>query len=181
MTDLRLHEYQTLHWFAIYTKPRCEKKVGVVLEKKGYSTYIPLIPRKNPKSRIITSIPLIPSYIFMNTQMNSDIWYDIVNHNLVVKFVGQKNMPEPIPNHEIDSIRLLINRALEPEKIQFEELQLDGTLVRITEGPFQGIVGRVITIKSNRKKLVINIENISASISVEVDSTIIERLEDYHE
>ncbi|MBP7461226.1 MAG: hypothetical protein KBA26_08045 [Candidatus Delongbacteria bacterium] len=181
MSELWLDDYQTPHWFAIYTKPRSEKKLALILEKKGYQSYIPLIPGKNPRGRIITSIPLVPSYVFMNSRMDSEIWYEIVNNNLVIKFVGRKNMPEPIPNHEIDSIKLLIQRTQEPQKIQLEALRLEGVLVRILEGPFQGIIGRVVTVKPNRKKLIISVENISASISVEVDASNIERMEAYHE
>ncbi|MFN5931691.1 MAG: transcription termination/antitermination NusG family protein, partial [Sphingobacteriales bacterium] len=55
------------HWYAIYTRPRWEKKVNELLEKKGIQTYCPLnrVKRRwSDRTKIIYQ-PLIPSYVFV--------------------------------------------------------------------------------------------------------------------
>lgn len=54
-------------WGFGYVKPKTEKKVWENLKKRGINCYLPLIPkaRVHHSTKIITLVPLLPSYIFL--------------------------------------------------------------------------------------------------------------------
>jgi transcription antitermination factor NusG len=57
----------TKKWFAIYTRPRWEKKVHKLLEEKGIECYCPLnkVHRKWSDRIKIVEEPLFKSYVFV--------------------------------------------------------------------------------------------------------------------
>ena len=66
----RLQEHndpEVKDWFALYTKARAEKKLGLALDRLGIENYLPLISEKRQWSdrvKVIES-PLFKSYIFV--------------------------------------------------------------------------------------------------------------------
>ncbi len=56
------------HWYAVYTKPRSEKKLAERLSDQGIEAYLPM--RKTLKQwsdrKKMVSEPLISSYVFVN-------------------------------------------------------------------------------------------------------------------
>ena len=54
-------------WFAIYTRPRWEKKVNLLLQEKGVESYCPLnkVKRKWSDRVKIIEEPLFKSYVFV--------------------------------------------------------------------------------------------------------------------
>ncbi len=56
-------------WFAIYTRPRWEKKVHILLMQKGIESYCPLNKvRRRWSDRIkLVEEPLFKSYVFVKT------------------------------------------------------------------------------------------------------------------
>ena len=57
----------TLNWYAVYTKPRAEKKLKEALEKKSIQNFLPLITEKKKWSdrQKLISVPLFASYVFV--------------------------------------------------------------------------------------------------------------------
>jgi transcription antitermination factor NusG len=74
--------------------------------------------------------------------------------------------PAPIPEHEIDSIRLLIESDL-----QFDPCPLirEGMMVEVTHGALKGVVGRLIR-KGAHARLILSVDLIGQGVSVEVDA-----------
>jgi transcription antitermination factor NusG len=60
----------------------------------------------------------------------------------VVRLVGCMGRPEPIPDHEIDSLRTL--SASYSSKLVSHPYFEEGMLVEVTNGPLRGIKGRLI-------------------------------------
>ena len=60
---------QFTHWYVALTKPRSEQIANTELTSQGYTTYLPLIHHKLPKS----TKPLFPRYIFIAQVMGQDI------------------------------------------------------------------------------------------------------------
>ncbi|HBN04651.1 MAG TPA: antitermination protein NusG, partial [Bacteroidales bacterium] len=94
-------------WFALYVQPRKEKVVEKELLKIGYEVYLPLKQelRQWKDRKKLIEVPLIPSYVFMN--INEREMWDIVRINGCVKFIWFNGKPCPIPDSQIDSIKLL--------------------------------------------------------------------------
>ena len=71
-------------WFAIYTKPKNEKKVVEGLEKIGVEVYCPMITQvkqwSDRKKKV--EMPLINSYVFVNiADKNRNIVFNVPGLN----------------------------------------------------------------------------------------------------
>ncbi|GAB4091704.1 transcription termination/antitermination NusG family protein [Flaviaesturariibacter terrae] len=60
----------TGQWYALCTRPKCEKKVASTLTKKKFETYLPLRMTKSPWSFLKTTElePLFPGLVFVRLQ-----------------------------------------------------------------------------------------------------------------
>ena len=75
-------------WFAIYTRPRAEKKVKEQLLKIDIETFLPLRKelRQWKDRKKWVEVPLFTSYIFVRIQVKE--YYEIIkNIRDIVKFV----------------------------------------------------------------------------------------------
>lgn len=165
------HSYES--WFAVQTSPRHEAKVACLLGYKGYQHFLPTYKsRRTWSDRIKTiELPIFPGYVFCRT-------LDKIAHGLVlttpgvVRVVGFNGKPYPIADQEIDAIRKAV---LSPDASPCPYLKV-GQKVRITDGPMAGVIGILTQIK-NRHRLVISVELIMKSISVDVDARDVVRAE----
>ena len=83
-------------------------------------------------------MPLLPSYIFTNIE-EKEMW-NIVRINGCVKFIWFNGKPSPIPDYQIDSIKILLEKDIDIE-FENEIMPSKGDRVRIKDGPFIGLVG----------------------------------------
>ena len=62
-------------WIAVYTKPRHEKKVGSILNRKGIKVYLPLLKKRKKWSdrKKWVEFPLFKSYLFVYIELNKSI------------------------------------------------------------------------------------------------------------
>lgn len=74
--------------------------------------------------------------------------------------------PAAIPEHEIESIRRLVESDL-----QYDPCPLirEGMMVEVTHGSLKGVVGRLVR-KGAHARLILSVELIGQGVSVEVDA-----------
>ena len=153
------------HWYAIYTKPRHEKKVNDRLLEKKMEVFLPLITQvkqwKDRKKKV--EEPLFKSYIF--ARFDYKFRHRILETDGVVKIVNFFGEPAVVPDWQIDALRSVIRI---PEKIRLENYLKPGELVEVTAGPFKGMKGTVKSLRGETR-LVITIDGIMQSVSVEID------------
>jgi transcription antitermination factor NusG len=155
-------------WFALWTKSRHEMVVRDQLAKKQIDAFLPTIPRwsrwKDRKKKI--NWPLFPGYCF--ARFESDNMLPVLKCTGVVNIVSFEGKPAPIPEYELDSVRLLIDSQL-----QFDPCPLirEGMLVEVTHGPLRGVVGRLMRKDAHRSRLVLAVDLIGRAVSVEVDAS----------
>ncbi len=96
-------------WYAVYTKPRWEKKVNRILAEKGVETYCPLNRvRKKWSDRIkMVEEPLFKSYVFVHIDEKDNQRVRMTNG--VLNYVYWNGKPAIIRNHEIETIRKFMN------------------------------------------------------------------------
>jgi transcription antitermination factor NusG len=155
----------TSHWYAIYTKPRWEKKVHSLLSEKKIESYCPLNKvRKKWSDRMKTvEEPLFKSYVF--ARVNWDEQTKVRMTAGVMNFVYWQGKPAIIPAKEIETIRKFLN---EYENVIAEPMQLkeDGRVI-IRQGLFMDHEAKIIKIEGNRVKVVI--ESIGYSLVASID------------
>jgi transcription antitermination factor NusG len=152
------------HWYALYTRPRFEKKVDFTLRKKGLESYLPLqtIFRQWSDRRKKIEEPLFSGYVFVRIPLRDRIF--AVQTDGVVRMVSFNGTPSPIPDAEINAIKNILERADCFETTQYLAI---GNRVEVIRGPFKGVRG-LLSEHRGRKRLLIGIEQIRQAISVEV-------------
>jgi transcription antitermination factor NusG len=155
----------TSHWYAIYTKPRWEKKVHSLLSEKKIESYCPLNKvRKKWSDRMKTvEEPLFKSYVF--ARVNADEQTKVRMTAGVMNFVYWQGKPAIIPAKEIETIRKFLN---EYENVMAEPILLkeDGR-VTIRQGLFMDHEARILKIEGNKVKVVI--ESIGYTLVASID------------
>jgi transcription antitermination factor NusG len=114
--------------------------------------------------------PIFRGYIFVNTDLRNKI--DILQTDGVVRLVGIGEKPSPIPEEQINWIRILTKH---PEAIQKEKYITAGQKVRVIAGIFAGIDGFVREEKGTHK-VVVTFESIRQSISLEISADMLEKI-----
>ncbi len=135
-------------WFAIYTKPRREKKVSQILDKKGLVVYCPLtkVRRKWSDRYKVIEEPLFKSYVFV--QLNEEEKSRVRLTDGVVNFVYWNGKPAVIKAAEIDIIKKFLK---EYQDVVARPLDIkEGQRVRVKTGLMMDTEGIVIKVIHNR-------------------------------
>jgi transcriptional antiterminator NusG len=161
------------HWYAIHTRSRHEKKIEGRLREHGISTFLPWLRQVHRWSdrRKLIELPLFPCYAFVHIVPNAQARLAVLRIDGVIGFVGVHPEGTPIPDSEIDSVRLLLDRNVPFGSHPFLRI---GQRVRIRGGSLDGVEG--ILVADCNRKLVISVELIQRSVAVTVEGYSIEAL-----
>ena len=159
-------------WYAVYTKPRWEKKVSETLNKEDFESYCPLnlVVHQWSDRKKKVSEPLFKCYVFVRT--TEDKHHSLKQHNGVINLVNWLNKPAIIRDCEIEAIRDFLG---EYKNVRIERTEVNvNDMVRIVRGPLMEQEGNVISIKSNTVKIVL--PSLGYLMMAEVDKASIEIL-----
>lgn len=157
-----------MDWYAIWTRSRHEQTVREQLEQRHIEAFLPTIPRwsrwKDRKKKI--DWPLFPGYCFARFDPNDSL--PVLKCTGVVNIVSFDGKPAPIPEFELNSIRVLVGSEL-----QFDPCPLihEGMMVEVVHGPLKGVKGRLMRKDAQRARLVLSVDLIGQAVSVEVDAS----------
>lgn len=138
-------------WYAVYTKPRWEKKVADGLAKRKVENYCPLnkVVRQWSDRRKLVTEPLFTSYVFVHATEAEHL--NIKQTDGVLNLVYWLGAPAVIRDEEIEAIREFMN---EHTGVQLEKIAVNVTdRVRITDGLLVHREGEVLEVKSKTVKL----------------------------
>ena len=151
-------------WWAIYTKPRFEKKFMRQLFESQVPFYGPMIARRfrSPNGKLRLSIePLFPNYVFIHgTEMQR---YTAVCTGSVSRW-----MPVINPNELVTDLRQIHNLILTEAPLAPELRLQPGQRVRVRSGVFKGFEG-VILRRENQVRLLIAVRYMGRGASVALD------------
>ena len=159
-------------WYAIYTHPRAEKQVYNRLLEAGIEAFLPLQKtyRQWSDRKKLVEKPLLSSYVFVKTwAKNFPVVYKVYG---VVKFVSFEGQPVPIPQNQIDNLRLLINSDAEIE-VTGEKLE-KGDSVEVISGSLVGLTGELISI-GGKKRVLVRIDKLDQNIIVTIPVTFLKK------
>jgi transcription antitermination factor NusG len=154
-------------WFAAYTCARHEKKVAHQLEERGIECFLPVYHsvRRWKDRRKQLDMVLFPSYVFVKLAMKDRL--RVLQLPGVVRFVTFNGEPAILPAGDIEALRNGMTQQLQPEHHPY---LIAGRRVKVVHGPLAGAEGFLSRWK-NSSRLVISIDAIMRSISVEIDET----------
>ena len=154
-------------WFAIWTRSRHEQMVREQIERKHLEAFLPTVPRwsrwKDRKKKI--DWPLFPGYCF--ARFDGADTLPILKCTGVVSIVSFDGKPAPIPDYEVDSVRLLVGSDM-----QFDPCPMikEGMMVSVVHGPLRGVIGRLVRKEALKARLILSVDLIGQAVSVEVDA-----------
>src|SRR3954467_10099316 len=138
-------------WFAVYTKPRWEKKVGNTLERKGVECWCPLKKTEKQWSdrKKIVEEPLFTSYVFVHileTEKSAVLMTDGI-----INFVYYVGKPAIIRDEEIEIIKRFLLEKEATVTVQSWQSLDENTRIKVNHGVFMDTVGTVM--KTGKKKV----------------------------
>lgn len=154
-------------WYAVHTRSNFEKRVSAALERKGFTTYLPLISERHQwkdRKRIVER-PLFSGYVFVAFSGDADQQLTILRTAGAARLVGAAGKPERIPGIQIDAVRELVGAGV---PLMTLPLLNAGAPIRVRRGPLAGLEGILMRVK-NTHRLVVSIDLLSQSVAAEVD------------
>ena len=134
------------NWYVLYTKPKCEKKVSILLSKRKIESFCPLNCRQIKQSRKSKLLyePLFNSYVFAYVEeTNAPLLRKVEG---VVSLVHWKGKPATIKTEEIEAIRefTINHRNIKLERTRINE-NGEATIV---DGSSYKMDGKILMIKN---------------------------------
>lgn len=136
------------NWYAVYTKPRWEKKVASLLDARGIEYYCPLnkvVKRWSDRKKTVME-PLFKSYVFVHVQENKK--WELLSITGILNYVTWLGKPAKIKESEINTIRKFLK---EFEFVEVVEGPLEiNSKVKIKQGVLMDYEGILLQISGNR-------------------------------
>lgn len=157
-------------WYAVYTRPRWEKKVHQLLLEKGVDSYCPLNKVRRQWSDRMKTIdePLFKSYVFVNVVEEEKLSVRMTNG--VVNFIYWLGKPAVISNKDIETIKRFLG---DYEEVTVETIELaPADKVKVKFGIFTNEVAEVV--KVGKKKVEVKIESLGYRLVAWVEKSKLE-------
>lgn len=160
-------------WFAVYTFSCQEKRVAQHCSAHEVEHFLPLSRNRRRWKNgctMLTERPLFPGYLFVKVEKAQRV--RVLELPGVHSIVGRGREPIPLPSEEIDILRRGLD-LLNAEPCPFLSV---GERARVKRGPLEGITGVVVR-RKNGLRLVLSVDLIMKSVSVEIDSLDLEPIQ----
>jgi transcriptional antiterminator RfaH len=166
-------EHDTQKWYALYTHPRAEKLVFERLGEQNIEAFLPLIKTYriwSDRKKLVIK-PLLSSYVFVKVLRKE--FSKVFTQYGVVRFISFEGRPVPIPQVQIDNLRLLVNSDAEIE-VTGENFD-KGDNVEVVTGSLTGLRGELIRI-DKKKRVLVRIDRLDQNIVVTIPVTFLRKL-----
>ena len=140
-------------WYAVYTKPRWEKKVAELLSGREIENYCPLqkVERRWSDRKKTILEPLFKSYVFVRIHPKQQI--PVLETDGVVSFITFLNKPALVRDEEIEIIRQFLR---DYKNIEVERMDLNvNDQVKIVSGPLVDQKGSVLEVSQKMVKVLL--------------------------
>jgi len=134
------------------------------LTEAGIEAYLPLQKRLKQWSdrKKMVEEPIFRSYIFVRIEQKD--YFNVLNTPGVVRYITFEGKAVPIPDKQIDQVKLLLEQK-DIEVDVAEEHIKPGTMVEVTSGSMIGLVGELVELHG-KKRVVVRLDHISHSLLV---------------
>lgn len=153
-------------WYAIYTRPRSEKKVHELLTQHGFHSYLPLTTtvRQWSDRKKKVQFPLISSYVFIRTTENE--LKNTLPIQGVVRILKHLGKPAIIKDHEIENLKILLEDTDKMTLIRAIKLKKGDSII-VEKGVFKGLIAECCEFKG-KHRVIVRIEALGDIIEVNI-------------
>ncbi|MFA6158591.1 MAG: transcription termination/antitermination protein NusG [Candidatus Paceibacterota bacterium] len=164
------------HWYAIHTYAGYENAVArnlrqridsLGMQDRIFNVLVPTETKIKVKGgkRIEEEEKVYPGYILVDMIVTDDSWFMVRNTPRVTGFVGSGVHPVPLTQKEIDQLLGRMDSATVKHEINLAQ----DDIVRIADGPFKDMEGRVSEVDDNRGKVKVLVAMFGRETPVELD------------
>jgi transcription antitermination factor NusG len=153
-------------WYSLQVRPNHERSTGLMLQSKGYDTFVPMYRSRRIWSDRVKEIelPVLAGYVFCRFQLN-DRRVSVNTTPGVIRIVGVGNRPEPLEEHEILALQRADHSGLIAGPCPYLK---SGSIMRICQGSLSGLEG-IYVYSKNSHRVVISVTMLQRSVAVDVD------------
>lgn len=168
---------QGQRWYVIHTYSGYEENVAhnlrqriesMGMEDKIFEVLVPKekkIKIRNGKRKVVEE-KIFPGYVMVEMVVTDDSWYVVRNTPNVTGFIGTGTTPTPIDEKEVKSLQ----RRMGIEDPTYSIEVVVGETVRIVDGPFKEMEGKVSEVDTDRGKVKVMVSMFGRETPVELDS-----------
>lgn len=166
----------TAHWFAVFCKPRQERKALEHLERQGFQCFLPMALnpyQRRSRGRQPRTEPLFPRYLFLNAVPEVQNLAAVRSTRGVMGLVRSGPSPVTVPGHIVEGLRHRQDPEtglipLAPDRVQV------GDAVRVFDGPFAGAQG-ILKERNGERRSLILMSILGRETTLEVDALLLQR------
>ena len=167
---------QGRRWYVLHTYSGYEENVeknlkqrieSMDMEDKIFNILIPIekkIKIKNGKRKGIEE-NIFPGYVMVEMMVTDESWYVVRNTPNVTGFIGTGTIPTPISDKEIKDLQ----KRMGVEEPKFKIDVSVGSPVKITDGPFKNLEGKITNIDEAKGKIKVLVSMFGRETPVELD------------
>jgi transcriptional antiterminator RfaH len=157
-------------WYAVYSKPREERKALEHLSRQGFETFLPLINlEKVVRGRLkVVTEPMFSRYLFVKVESQNQNFSTIRSTQGVSQLVSFGPHPAQISDALVGALRLVHD---EHSGVSTPLIK-HGDSVLVTDGPLKGMRG-IFQEPDGQKRAFILIEMLSQHHTVAIDRTLL--------
>ncbi len=164
------------HWYAIHTYAGYENAVARNLRQridslnmndKIFNVLVPVEKKIKIKGnkRVEEEEKIYPGYILVDMMVTDESWFVVRNTPRVTGFVGAGVYPVPLTQKEVDFFLGNMEKTETTHAVEFEK----GENVKIVDGPFNGLEGKINEIDPEKGKVKVMVLIFGRETPVELD------------
>jgi transcription antitermination factor NusG len=137
-----------------------------MLKAKGFEVFLPVYEstRRWKDRRKVLSLPLFPCYVFVRGAHERRL--PVLTTPGVHMIISRGERVATVPEEEIEAIRRTVDG---PYRVEPHPFLRCGERVRVVRGSLEGVEG-ILTRKKNLFRLVLSVDMLAQSVSVEIDA-----------
>lgn len=157
-------------WWVLHTKPKAEKSVAAMLEKKRIQHFLPLVTVRHTYSNWQATFhkPLFPGYVFL--MGNEDARVSALETNKLVSVLNVTD--QELFAQEIGDIQRAVASG---QRMNIFPALRAGARFRVTSGPLRDIEG-VIERVGSQARIYAAVTVLGQSVTLEIDPALLERI-----
>lgn len=167
---------QGRRWYVLHTYSGYEENVvqnlkqrieSMDMENKIFNVMIPTekkIKIKNGKRKIIEE-KIFPGYVLVEMVVDDSSWYVVRNTPNVTGFIGTGTVPTPLDEKEVKELQ----KRMGIEEPKFTIDVSVGSPVKIVDGPFKNMDGKITNIDEMKGKIKVLINMFGRETPLELD------------
>jgi len=163
-----------ISWYAVYTRPQSEAKASANLLRQGYQAYLPRcrVYVSHARRREVVVRPLFPRYLFAGLDRALMPWRPIRSTLGVAGLVQTGDEPTAVPEGIISALRERESIGAFDRLLPQQSLRL-GDFVRVTEGAFEDMVGRLVELR-DQDRVVVLLDLLGRSVPAQLTAAALE-------